>query len=136
MSHMIDISGQKFGKLTVLYHDDDYAGMEAHWICRCDCGTVKSFRGSHLRSGVTKSCGCGKKTRLMPYEPKKMPSEITQKYGCHDCADLRECNQVYRKTGKIYCLYSEEFKPYHNYRDYAQEAEENIFKVVSRFPED
>ena len=28
------------------------------WLCKCECGTEKNYRGSHLRSGHTKSCGC------------------------------------------------------------------------------
>lgn len=28
------------------------------WWCRCDCGSEKSFRGSRLRSGERRSCGC------------------------------------------------------------------------------
>ena len=30
----------------------------AYWLCRCDCGTLKTIRSGNLRSGVTVSCGC------------------------------------------------------------------------------
>lgn len=33
----------------------------AHWRARCDCGTEKTVRGEHLRSGKVVSCGCWKR---------------------------------------------------------------------------
>ena len=30
------------------------------WICRCDCGTVKSYSPYKVIKGTTKTCGCGK----------------------------------------------------------------------------
>lgn len=55
-----DITGKKFGSLTVL----EYAGVSkgkariALWKCKCDCGVEKTFYGTALRSGGTSSCGC------------------------------------------------------------------------------
>ena len=57
MGKFMDLTGQRYGKLTVLQRDENH-GRFVHWICKCDCGTVKSFRGGHLRSGATVSCGC------------------------------------------------------------------------------
>ena len=54
---MIDITGQKFGKLTV----DGFAYIKnnrAYWNCTCDCGIHCVKMGKYLRSGDTKSCGC------------------------------------------------------------------------------
>lgn len=56
----MDLTNQKFGKLTVI--DYDYSTTkDRYWICKCDCGNITSVRQGHLRSGHTKSCGCGKK---------------------------------------------------------------------------
>ena len=53
------MTGQKIGRLTVLYQDSLIHKDEAYWICRCDCGTITSpVRGSALRNGHTLSCGC------------------------------------------------------------------------------
>ena len=59
-SRVVDIAGQKFGKLTVL----GYAGKDertktggAMWMCRCDCGTMHRARGGQLRAGKVKTCG-------------------------------------------------------------------------------
>lgn len=56
MGRLIDLTGQKFGRLTVLERDLNRKGV--YWICRCDCGNVKSILGQHLKSKHTQSCGC------------------------------------------------------------------------------
>lgn len=54
-----DITGQKFGRLTVLYRTDaKIFSKGAVWRCVCDCGKEVSAYGNQLRSGVQKSCGC------------------------------------------------------------------------------
>lgn len=58
---VIDLTGQRFGKLTVLERDsrENHPGKRtAYWICKCDCGNIKVVEGNSLRSGKTKSCGC------------------------------------------------------------------------------
>lgn len=57
MKKSIDLTGQKFGNLTVL----KFAYMKKHksyWRCLCDCGIEKVVRADKLKSGNTKSCGC------------------------------------------------------------------------------
>lgn len=58
MSKVNDLTGQKFGRLTV----ESFAGKNsrryATWLCQCDCGNKTVVCGSDLRSGNTKSCGC------------------------------------------------------------------------------
>lgn len=55
-----DLSGKRFGSLTVIKRDDTKS--VPYWVCKCDCGRVKSVKGTHLRSGAIISCGCvGKK---------------------------------------------------------------------------
>lgn len=53
-----DISGEKFGKLTVLKLDK-IVNRRSYWIVRCECGTIKSVRSDTLK--VITSCGCDKK---------------------------------------------------------------------------
>ena len=56
---VIDLTGQQFGLLTVIQRDfNPHKGKEAWWLCYCECGNMKSIRGSDLRRGKTKSCGC------------------------------------------------------------------------------
>ena len=53
-----DITNQKFGKLTVIKRGENTPKGLATWICQCDCGNIVNVRGSDLRKGHTKSCGC------------------------------------------------------------------------------
>lgn len=61
-----DLTGQRFGRLVVLHRDEAKPkghGHKAYWICQCDCGNIVSVVGTHLRSGMTQSCGCLQKER-------------------------------------------------------------------------
>lgn len=61
MSKMIDISGQRFGKLLVIRAVDERSNAgKMKFLCRCDCGNEKIIVGGSLRSGNTNSCGCWK----------------------------------------------------------------------------
>jgi len=53
----LDLTGQRFGKLTVVSPAENANGRTA-WLCRCDCGREVAVKTYHLRSGHTKSCGC------------------------------------------------------------------------------
>lgn len=55
----VDITGKRFGILTVL--DRVNPQSELKYYCRCDCGQVKPFLKTNLLSGRTRSCGCLKK---------------------------------------------------------------------------
>lgn len=54
---MIDLFGQKFGRLTVLKYEGA-KNRRALWLCQCRCGKKVVVSGKDLRSGKTKSCGC------------------------------------------------------------------------------
>lgn len=55
-----DLTGRKYGHLTVVEYDrTDYAG-ETWWLCECDCGNPElvSIRRQSLRNSINISCGC------------------------------------------------------------------------------
>jgi len=61
MAFMIDLTGKKFGKLSVIRRSKDLflSGKPCiRWMCICDCGKEKDILGTSLRNGATKSCGC------------------------------------------------------------------------------
>lgn len=58
MSHLIDLTGQRFGRLTVLRQEIPLKGTNAVWLCKCDCGKECIVRSLLLRNGETTSCGC------------------------------------------------------------------------------
>ena len=57
MSHLIDLTGQRFGRLTVIKRVASKIN-NARWLCRCDCGNESEVLGIVLRRGESKSCGC------------------------------------------------------------------------------
>lgn len=48
-------TGDKYGRWTLIHPDEK---TDKKWICKCDCGTLKSVWLSNITSGKTKSCGC------------------------------------------------------------------------------
>jgi hypothetical protein len=76
MAELKDMTGQRFGKLTVIRRGENYRTL-ARWICQCDCGKEKQIAGSSLRKGLSKSCGCGQgdgaRRRKKPPQPKPVP---------------------------------------------------------------
>ena len=61
MGRMIDLTGQRFGRLTVIRKDNARSTRKyTYWQCRCDCGKTVVVYGYDLRRGRTVSCGCRK----------------------------------------------------------------------------
>lgn len=56
-SKTIDLTGSRFGRLVVVSFSHSKNGT--YWKCRCDCGGESVVRAAALRSGLSKSCGCG-----------------------------------------------------------------------------
>lgn len=57
-----DLTGQKFGRLTVL-EDVGRRSGEVLWRCACDCGNITNVIAYNLQGGNTQSCGCYSKER-------------------------------------------------------------------------
>ena len=69
----MDITGQRFGKLTAIRPTDQRRDKGVVWECKCDCGNTTYVKAGALRSGNTTSCGC---------EKGKKPSDLTgQRFG-------------------------------------------------------
>ena len=67
--NLIDLTGRRFGRWTVLAKGPSFAysarvptrkrtAVRARWLCRCDCGKEVLVVGIQLRRGTSKSCGC------------------------------------------------------------------------------
>ena len=54
----MDLTGRRFGRLTVVGEAEKTKNGKRYWLCRCDCGRECWVEGYHLKSGHTKSCGC------------------------------------------------------------------------------
>ena len=62
MDTLINLTGQRFGRYTVIERAPDYVSPKGkrcvRWKCQCDCGTVKEVNGNALKTGNVVSCGC------------------------------------------------------------------------------
>lgn len=58
MNRRNDLTGRKFGNLTVL--DECGRSNDRHimWNCLCDCGEKTTVKSTDLTTGHTRSCGC------------------------------------------------------------------------------
>jgi hypothetical protein len=60
MSNIVDLLGQRFGRLTITGRAATRYGQTA-WSAVCDCGKTLETTGQRLRIGKIKSCGCIRK---------------------------------------------------------------------------
>lgn len=60
MPNFIDISGRKYGSLTVVKVYGKAKDNKYIWECLCDCGKRKQIRGANLtrKKNPVRSCGC------------------------------------------------------------------------------
>lgn len=60
MGKLIDITGQKFGRLTVIRQKGNTKRGNSLWLCRCNCSNEMEVivRGVDLRKDRVRSCGC------------------------------------------------------------------------------
>lgn len=62
MGRFIDLTGQTFGRLTVIERCADYISPAGYhrtrWRCLCSCGNITIVATQELRNGDTRSCGC------------------------------------------------------------------------------
>ena len=68
-----DMTGMKFGRITVVCKDAETPirkDKSSRWMCRCECGTVKSISRGQLLAGETNSCGCLRKEKLTKKYPR------------------------------------------------------------------
>lgn len=58
-----DLTGRRFGQLTVIGRAPNDKHGNILWYCKCDCGGEKETRANALTSGKATSCGCVQKRR-------------------------------------------------------------------------
>lgn len=61
MSRTLQLTGKRFGRLTVIRQSGRDSHGSSTWVCKCDCGNECEVKGYKLKNGVTKSCGCFRK---------------------------------------------------------------------------
>lgn len=101
MLKTIDLTGQKFERLTVLYQVDKRSDHgDIMWMCECSCGKNVLVAASSLRANRIKSCGCLKEEQKE--RVRKMGLSTRKHYGCMVCGLDKHyakgyCESCYRK---------------------------------------
>ena len=116
MGKLIDLTGQKFGRLTVIERDTSRTGR-AYWICQCDCGTVKSIMAKLLCNGHTQSCGCYRKENMSSHRLSR--TKIYRTWGdmCSRCHNPNDTGyKHYGGRGIAVCdEWRNDFQPFYDY---------------------
>lgn len=84
MARFKDLTGQVFGKLTVIGISKKVQSGKRkryYWQCKCECGNFKVVSSEHLKSGNTKSCGCLQKEMAQLRGYKSKIGERSRKHG-------------------------------------------------------
>lgn len=105
MGKLIDITGQKFGKLTAM-HVTGLGSGRPKWLFQCDCGKQVLRSSCDVRSGHVKSCGCWKKDHPGHKTHGQSSNRIYQTYNsmkrrCYD--DIPRYLKHYRDKGITVC---------------------------------
>src|ERR1041385_454318 len=79
MSKPLDLTGQIFGRLTVVGVSHHNEKGRRFFLCRCECGKTISAIGHCLKSGNTKSCGC---------LAREITSNRNRTHGCSKASEL------------------------------------------------
>lgn len=80
MPNLIDLTGQRFGRLIVLEKAPS-KNKKVYWKCQCDCGNIIETRGDRLKAGRVKSCGCYAIDKVKEVGHKNAKDMLGQKFG-------------------------------------------------------
>lgn len=98
MSSFIDLTGQRFGRLTAIRLVE--RKKFSLWECRCDCGNTTNVWYNNLQQGNTRSCGCYQRERTSKAALKH--GESTTRIYKIWAAMLQRCNNPAMKAYHYY----------------------------------
>lgn len=134
MKNIIDLSGQRFGKLTVISFNKKENG-HYYWNCVCDCGKECIKDGGKLRRNETKSCGClrvEKNSKHHDYKTRLYRIYNGMKYSCNLKTDTGY--KWYGSRGIKVC--EEWMKDYQSFKNWALKNGYNDALSIERIDND
>lgn len=78
MEMKLDLTGQRFGRLTVVRYSGSDSNYRTRWECKCDCGNYKIVKTIDLTRGATRSCGCLRK-EAVKNQKQMYPEDVRNK---------------------------------------------------------
>jgi hypothetical protein len=72
----VDLTGRRFGRLTVLTDDGRTPQSTVIWRCICECGNIVNVRSRSLLRGNTQSCGCYMRDRITETNKKDLVGQV------------------------------------------------------------
>ena len=108
LSRIVDLTGQKFGKLTVIkLAEEKIQNDRALWVCQCECGNIIKIDSHQLKKRV--SCGCVKTSHGEELVEKLLVSigaDYKRQYKFEDCKNKRVLPFDYAvfDAGQLICL--------------------------------
>jgi len=144
---MLDITGQKFGKLTAISRTkrQDKSGCY-YWKFRCDCGNIMETTGTSAKRGHTNSCGCSNKEQITKlgkdrrtHGDTNWPDNPIRLYRIW--ANMRHrCNiptmPAYRRYGGRGISVCDEWNDYSVFRDWANSSGYEDWLTIDRIDND
>lgn len=122
MGNFIDLTGQKFGRLTVIERAPN-KGKQTMWRCICSCSdkNICITRGADLKNGVIVSCGCKKREWITKNNithgrkgTRLYNIWVSMKQRCHNPNSLNY--RTYGAEGKIVCdEWLHDFQAFYNW---------------------
>lgn len=138
-SNLIDLTGKKFGKLTVKEKAANNIHGHIMWLCECDCGGIVIVEGNRLKKGTTSSCGCIKskgemiinhwlKNKNINFQPQYSPKNCNFSSGRQQYFDFG----IFNKNNELLFLLEYDGKQHFEYSGYGWDTEENLKKTQER----
>jgi hypothetical protein len=125
MKEYMDLTGDIYGRWTVLERIPGRRSGDIMWLCRCECGETRPVAGKRLRSGITKSCGAfGCRTEPTYYAMHQHLWAVRGKASAHPCVRCGKQAQDWaydntdpderrdtKRNGSAYSLDVERYQP-------------------------
>lgn len=97
MGKLIDLTGKKYNRLTVIEQKEPDKRGEIQWLCECDCGNTKIVASYNIRKGLVKSCGCYQRDRVKTHGMSKTTEYLSWQHMKDRCNNPK--NKHYHNYG-------------------------------------
>lgn len=129
-----NLSGSKFGRLTVIGENGRSKQGSVIWLCQCECGNQVSVNSSYLMTNTTRSCGCLKKeesiNRFTTHGKSRTRLYITWSGMNQRCYD-QNCKS-YKSYGAKGVTICDEWKSFSSFQKWAEQCGYNDKATIDR----